>query len=105
MFHAIDVLFARQPSDVARDHCHFVAAFYKFWREREPDFFHAPAHRRRNGEKCAEDNGDFHRATGASFRISSSESTARLISKRRSKQFLAFRRIDSRSAGTVSSQR
>src|SRR5205814_610778 len=87
----------------ARHHDDFVAALREFTRQGKPNFFHATAHRRRDREKRAENNRDFH--GNGSLRICNNESTARLISKRCSKHLLAFCRIALRSVDEVSIQR
>src|SRR5947208_16682827 len=76
----------------------------KLLAQSESDFFHCPAHDRWYREKRAEHDGDFHAATRSS-KTRKRESTARLISKRRSKQARALARITSRSAAGISIQR
>src|ERR1700693_437433 len=105
MLHSVDCFFAWESRHSARHHHNIVAAFNEFGGQTKPYFLHAAAHRRRDRKERAQDNRDFHCAIGTSSRICKSESTARLISKRRSKQFRAFSRIASRSAGGVSIQR
>src|SRR5437667_9922854 len=70
----------------------------------KPNFFHCAAHDWWYGQKCAEHDRDLHAATRSS-KTRKSESTARLISKRRSKQVRALARIGSRSAAGRSIQR
>src|SRR5260370_15773071 len=70
----------------------------------KPNFFHCAAHDWWHGQKCAEHDRDLHAATRSS-KTRKSESTARLISKRRSKQARALARIVSRSAAGTSIQR
>src|SRR5437660_10312295 len=70
----------------------------------EPNFLDRAAHDRWHRQKCAEHDRDLHAATRSS-KTRKSESTARLISKRRSKQARALARIVSRSAAGTSIQR
>src|SRR5947209_2712007 len=70
----------------------------------KPNFFHCAAHDWWHGQKCAEHDRDLHAATRSS-KTRRRESTARLISKRRSKQARALARIVSRSAAGTSIQR
>src|SRR5205807_7004074 len=85
----------------ARDDGDVVVSSNEFLRESEPAFFDRTAHHWRHRQKCAERDGDFHCAC----KIASSELAARLISKRRRKQFRAFTRIRFCSSGDVCSQR
>src|ERR1700736_3218666 len=101
MLHAAAHLRARKLRDGARNDQNLVAASRKFLCKREPDFFHSAAHDRRYWKKGAQDDGNFH----GSFKIRKSESAARSIAKRCSKQCRALPRIASRSADGVSIQR
>src|SRR5438105_10223056 len=68
----------------------------------KPDFFHRAAHNRWYREKRAEHDGDLHVDLTNCCKIDRRESTARLISKRRSKQALALARVVSRSVAGIS---
>src|SRR3984893_5075102 len=82
-----------------------VAAPGKFLCKLKTNFVHCTAHDRRHGQERAEHNRDFHAAARFSRKTRKSESTARLISKRVSKQRRAFARIQLRSAPGVAIQR
>src|SRR5438552_2685082 len=102
---AANNLFARKSWVQFRNLYYLMAASRKLLRKCEPDFLDRASHDRRNRKKRANYNRNFHAATFASFRISRSESTARLSSKRRAKHWRALARITSRSAGGVAAQR
>src|SRR6266404_5990234 len=71
----------------------------------KPNFFHCAAHDWWYREKRAQHDGDLHIDLTNCCKIDKRESTARLISKRRSKQARALARIVSRSAAGTSIQR
>src|SRR5437868_15120155 len=70
-------------------------------REREPALLNRPAQHGRERKKTRQAQWYFHCAC----KIASREAAARLISKRRRKQFRAFTRIKSCSSGEVCNQR